>query len=688
MKKLIITLSVALVLIFTMAFAISAETITVTDDGTTELTLGDCVIEGLDKEIPKPSSGFTYQLDTEAKTAKITKWESYADATIGAKFVIPSTVTYEGNTYTVTSFNDIIGYTDNGAGKTNGGNYILTHIYIPDTLVTIPNSAFQNCHALEYVYIGSGLETWGENAFNFAGCTAGGYYVTVTEETTDEETGEVTTTTSTVPIEKAGGKMGNIKEFVLKSKKVTALPAYIFHHTEFEKGAYIEMDITQFTTFGSMCISLNQHALTGNHYFEGTGLIFDVFDLRNATSIANDAFYFAYGGKTMIVYAEQTKYFKLDSIRGGGSAYYNPDTTNDATFVIIGGDTPETARTLGGPIWTANLHFWYGSTIFMNVVITGYVNAYDGTEGVENPNSYGIDQVDYFFESEAAFNHYIESVKTTTNAATTFTRYGKSGLKGYGYFNVCQGDGTLKAYDLKYTAAIAGVEDDPTTEDVDETVVAQDAIVEIVEVTKATYIREAMKGEKILGDDCTASTICICCEHVFVAGLEHKIGTTYEYADGYTNNGLKVVGCTRCLQGEETTLAPLFTSYGYSKDENGVGIVHKVKVDKEAITAYEEFLTEQKGETVSIYYGIVAAISSGENSAPVSADGKITDGYKAVVADMTDTDYTLLSIKICGITDEETALNCNVYIIVDNKVKYINDNKTGDYASNISYKDL
>ena len=55
---------------------------------------------------------------------------------------------------------------------------------------------------------------------------------------------------------------------------------------------------------------------------------------------------------------------------------------------------------------------------------------------------------------------------------------------------------------------------------------------------------------------------------------------------------------------------------------------------------------------------------------------------------MTNTEYTLISIKICGIDDAETALNCNVYVIVDGKVSYINDDKTSTYAKSVKYSEL
>lgn len=73
--------------------------------------------------------------------------------------VIPSTITYSGSTYTVTSigcsaFRDCIG---------------LTSIKLPSTLTTIKNSGFQGCVSLTTISIPSSVITIESNAFK--GCT-------------------------------------------------------------------------------------------------------------------------------------------------------------------------------------------------------------------------------------------------------------------------------------------------------------------------------------------------------------------------------------------------------------------------------------------------------------------------------------------------------------------------------------
>ena len=614
MKKLLLTIVIALFAVITLAFAVSAETITVVD-GTDDITLGDCVIEGLNKEIPSPSKGFTFVLDTDTQTAKITKWANYADTTLGASFVIPSTVTYNGVEYIVTDFDRVAYGTDNGQGQTNQGNFLLVSVYIPDTVVNIPNSAFDNCKALEYVYIGNGLETWGQKAFYFAGTTVGSYYV-------DDGTG------NKVRIETTGANMGDIKEFVLKSKKVTTLPNSIFHHTEFAVDAYIEMDITQFTVFESYCISLNPYALTNDHWFRGTGLRFDVFDIRNATSIADDAFTNAYGGNVMILYAEQTKYFNCDKIRGGSANYYNPETGNDGTLIIIGGDTPETAKTLGGPIWTSNVYYWYGSTIFMNVIIKGYVNAYEGTDGLANQNGYGIDQVDYFFKSQDALEHYIDSVQSTE----TLTRYAKNSK---GYFNVCQGNGTTKAYNLKYADSVATIE----------------------EITNASYIKAPLTYNTIVEGKCTASKLCLVCDTELEKGLDHDLKTTVAYKNGYLSSGLKTVECQRenCSHVKTTELNPVFTFKGYSVNDEATELCVGYYVDNIALNEYNQY-----NET-RLFFGVVATVIDEGEALTLSYDnGSVTANLANTVIAPIDSAYSGFDFKLSGFKDYEDGDTINL----------------------------
>ena len=101
------------------------------------------------------------------------------------------------------------------------------------------------------------------------------------------------------------------------------------------------------------------------------------------------------------------------------------------------------------------------------------------------------------------------------------------------------------------------------------------------------------------------------------------------------------------------------------------------------------------GEDVEIIYGVVAGIAEVDNEetgfvggTPVNAEGEVADGYRALIAKANDTDYSILEIKLCGITDDTQALNCNAYIIIDGTVKYINGDETSDKAKAVTYNGL
>ena len=187
--------------------------------------------------------------------------------------------------------------------------------------------------------------------------------------------------------------------------------------------------------------------------------------------------------------------------------------------------------------------------------------------------------------------------------------------------------------------------------------------------------------------DCTTASVCDNCHQTVVEALEHIIGTVYAYANGYSNEGLKTVGCTRegCDHGEKTVLDALIVSLGYSKEENGVGITHSVKVYRDAINEYQAYINKE----TKILYGIIAAIDDG-NGTPVTSDGNVAEGYKAVMTENSNTEYTILTVKLCGITDTTQKLNLGAYIIIDGNVNYVYGlaKQTGARAESVSYSDL
>lgn len=644
MKKTLLVLALSLTLMVVLSFAISAESVTVVDDGSTDITLGECVIEGLGKDIPEASRGFTYVLDTETKTAKITNWANKADSTLGATYCLPSTVIYEGTTYTVTAFSAV--------GFQNAGNTILVTVAIPDTVTTLPTNAFDDCRALRYVYIGSGVETIGKYAFRNAGFTA--------NSSTDE----------------SGEEIGNIREFIWKTTKVTTLSEGSFYHMDFNSNSVIEFPFDKITTYEAYCLAYNMHAFQSTHNFNKQ-LYIDEFDIRNAT-VASTAFEHSALAKTIIVRADQVNVLSPQKLRGNGTA--QPDKY--CNFIIFGGETADEAITLTVGIWTANAWFWGSPQPHYNIVFNGYVNAYDGTDVLENQNGYGKDVVDYFFESEEAFSHYLSTLDETTNRTTTYTRYAKNTM---GYFNVCttvDGTHTFKAYNLKYTPAVEGVDDDPETE-ADETVLAVEEKIEIVEYTQTSFSFGYPENITILDDDCTASTLCWCCDTIFEKGKEHSLSVTISYANGYLKTGVKAVtcqneGCEYCESPQ--SVSALFVCKGFSF--SGDSMLQGFAVNTNALEEYKLNI----GDT-NLEYGLLAA-----SYEKVGDTLYNESGFVAGVASVSfyGKGYDIFEMKIKGIADayKTKSIYLCAYIIVNGKITYINAGSESENATSASYNEL
>ena len=131
-------------------------------------------------------SGIYYNyLDETAKTVEVTyknsNYDSYSNEYTG-RITIPSSVTYSGTTYSVTTigddaFHDCYGLTSVTIGNsvTSIGNYAfegcsgLTSITIPNSVTTIGDYAFYYCNGLTSVTIGNSVTSIGDRAFE--GCS-------------------------------------------------------------------------------------------------------------------------------------------------------------------------------------------------------------------------------------------------------------------------------------------------------------------------------------------------------------------------------------------------------------------------------------------------------------------------------------------------------------------------------------
>ncbi len=182
-----------------------------------------------------------------------------------------------------------------------------------------------------------------------------------------------------------------------------------------------------------------------------------------------------------------------------------------------------------------------------------------------------------------------------------------------------------------------------------------------------TIVSATGDHEYTVDSDCSTAHSCTVCEKEIVSALSHQTSFTIAYESGYISVGNKTTFCTNegCAHKIVEVAPALFVSVGYSSSEYLAGtIVHTVIVNKNAILAYEE----NSGKTVE--YGVVAAIHADGKPVEVTEDGTIVGRGQSIIAKMTNADYTRVEVKLIGV-GAGIEVNCNAYIVVDGKVRYI-----------------
>ena len=187
---------------------------------------------------------------------------------------------------------------------------------------------------------------------------------------------------------------------------------------------------------------------------------------------------------------------------------------------------------------------------------------------------------------------------------------------------------------------------------------------------------------------------CVCGTLVKIEGVEDALGhdsTNADYSfyfegNNYFENAVEEYNCKRCSKAVATEIknSALFTSKGYSKSSDA--IVFVIVANTEAIDDYNE----RTGK--SIKYGIVASQARADGKL-IKEDGSVQDNY-VLNADFTGTKYSLLQIKITGISSANysASLHCCAYV-VDSSVYYLyaDSNKkgaVGTVANQISHSTI
>lgn len=169
---------------------------------------------------------------------------------------------------------------------------------------------------------------------------------------------------------------------------------------------------------------------------------------------------------------------------------------------------------------------------------------------------------------------------------------------------------------------------------------------------------------------------------------EHTLGT--EVADiiyeNYFEYGTIYYFCSVCnaVEVAEATpsASPMFSAAGYSyfeENEEG-GISYAIKINHDAVDFYEENTGKE------IIYGLVAGVY--KDGKPIIDAENTQEG--AISANIANTNFTLLQMKLFGIDSENETKELNMcgYVIQDTNIRYLSDNNTFDIAESISLSSI
>ena len=177
-----------------------------------------------------------------------------------------------------------------------------------------------------------------------------------------------------------------------------------------------------------------------------------------------------------------------------------------------------------------------------------------------------------------------------------------------------------------------------------------------------------------------------CGEPQELANAEHKYA--YVFNGGNEVSLLATITvkqvCSSCQKEiVEDSIPAIFENYGSSSSMTGVGVHQKTKVNEKALADYAKLTGNENVYNYGIFAGVAVDKDGTEYDGNlVSVNGtavSATNPEKSVVASFAKTDYTILTIKITGVTAGDQ-IYFGTFATVGNNVTYVTGNTEGNKA--------
>ncbi|MBE6663869.1 MAG: hypothetical protein E7602_05140 [Ruminococcaceae bacterium] len=608
--------------------------------------------------------------------------------------IIPKTIDYEGTTYTVNKMEDY---------AFAGNSSIVTFVVKP-ALARFPNSMIESSRNIKKVYVDfSNVTEIGSRAFTFAerddtnpveGQEFKFYTVASWEAGSDVEITEVDFD-KIVSIGSGAFNNASLKKVTIgKNCKSIGIQTFRFSDLE-DVTVESNVDIPyyfaahaqlKYIKFGS------PSSIGGSAFSTNTKVISVIGDLSNCTSIGGGAFIFATqydrGNSTVQWYnlkGEQVvDLSNVTKIEGSGFA-----SSNVGSAKII---WPKALTSISDQAFRkANINqpIYINAAAGANVEITRWM--FDSNPSnlyVYGPGVYRANGIYSAGTTVVSLADHLE-IRYDAFQGTGCTLYSKS-------YTITENNSAVEK-ELKNAPTVVEIASGTATPYkgcglVVDLVLADESTVKIDRV-----VHEYKDSLDMTVCPAGSATIYKCdgCGDTYkVTDEDAYISDTHEFNvengatiinivyENYFAKGVITKACAHCDATttpdiEVESAKPMFAPLGYSMSEeesNVKFVAHFVQANSDAIKAYENLTGKE------VRYGVLGAIAD-ESCNPLEVDenGVIITKPGAVYANMTDTDYTNITVRINGISSG-AKVHCGAYVIVDNVLSYIFDDQISDKA--------